>query len=390
MSSSWSRDRPSRRSLTALGIVSLLAVGPAMSALAESSSPSEPDLERAAEARAPYGLPIDTPTLERLLTDGSDVGTDRWGIPMTTEEDATVDLAGRMSYVQDLEVEVLPYVRSLPAFAGVWVDQLRDGGVVVMLTRRDTEVETTLEGMLPASSRGLWFSYVQHTEQELIDAARLAVVTWAEVDAAVEPIGVAVDTRDNEVEYRFLATDIAGAEAYLDDMRSHLGVSVSFVAEEAGSDTACQARDNCHDPFRAGQFVRRANQTGFRCTMGFHIEINGTNDQFLTAGHCGYSGSDDWYANNYGLIGDERATLYAPNGIDIMRVKVDDADQMSDRIYMRDAWPIVGPVLPIQGETLCASLAATGTILTCSTVTDNYHHGTARPRILTILCGAVT
>lgn len=63
----------------------------------------------------------------------------------------------------------------------------------------------------------------------------------------------------------------------------------------------------------------------------FNIVI-GTNERMTTAGHCGYSGSNNWYNRVIGKIGSELASLYEAEGQDIMYVSMADA-QASQYIY---------------------------------------------------------
>jgi hypothetical protein len=69
---------------------------------------------------------------------------------------------------------------------------------------------------------------------------------------------------------------------------------------------------------KGGIVIRKGSTGGDRCTMGFHV-VAGSDVQFVTAGHCGYSGSNNWYHQSYGYVGSEQATLYGNNGIDIMK-----------------------------------------------------------------------
>ena len=49
------------------------------------------------------------------------------------------------------------------------------------------------------------------------------------------------------------------------------------------------------------------------CTMAFVVYTNSLDAQFLTAGHCGYGGSNNWYHPGLPgnqLVGTDQATLY--------------------------------------------------------------------------------
>lgn len=104
--------------------------------------------------------------------------------------------------------------------------------------------------------------------------------------------------------------------------------------------------------------------------MGFHIRV-GSDEQFLTAGHCGYSGSNSWYHTGYGLVGSEIATLYSSGGKDVMRVGLPDA-QASNLIYGTSHTGTLGSgALPVVNETVCAS-EGNNNAIDCGTVSDDW------------------
>ncbi len=114
----------------------------------------------------------------------------------------------------------------------------------------------------------------------------------------------------------------------------------------------------------------------YRCSMGFHIWVpdaspkSDPNTQFLTAGHCGYAGSDDWHHDGVGTddqIGWEKATLYDDSyARDIMRVSVKGSvagDEMSALIYGEPGEMYLTEASnPVQGEVLCMSLGRSNRI----------------------------
>lgn len=73
---------------------------------------------------------------------------------MTADEAQVLDLHGRARFVQDLEPAVLPFVRELPTFGGVWIDQRDGGSLVVTLTRLETDVIEAIDGLMPERSLG--------------------------------------------------------------------------------------------------------------------------------------------------------------------------------------------------------------------------------------------
>jgi len=123
---------------------------------------------------------------------------------------------------------------------------------------------------------------------------------------------------------------------------------------------------------RAGVVIRNdtANSAG-TCTMGFHILI-GSDEQFLTAGHCGCAYTAvDWHHTGLGLIGNEAATMtgLATQKKDMMRVQMNDS-QASALMYA-DSGDMGDGALPIVNETVFASLGVSN-LKKSGTVTDDW------------------
>jgi streptogrisin C len=110
---------------------------------------------------------------------------------------------------------------------------------------------------------------------------------------------------------------------------------------------------------RGGIEIRKGSTSGSKCTMSFHV-MYGTDAQFLTAGHCGYAGSDNWKHPGYGsaTIGSELSSVYL-SGTDAMRVSLVQ-NQDSNRVYTNQAsnfvtmnaaiWPVIGQVVRLSGS----------------------------------------
>lgn len=89
--------------------------------------------------RAAFGLDDDRQTVALLLNSERDVGTAEWGIPMTAEEELTLDLPGRMAYAEEAQREMLPFAMSTPTFGGAYFDQQNGGRLVILLTQMGGE-----------------------------------------------------------------------------------------------------------------------------------------------------------------------------------------------------------------------------------------------------------
>jgi V8-like Glu-specific endopeptidase len=155
------------------------------------------------------------------------------------------------------------------------------------------------------------------------------------------------------------------------------GVPVAIEESERPVPSACNTRDDCWDPdLNLGVRVRKGSTTGSVCGMGFHIVIGG-DEQFLTAGHCGYSGANCWYHTNLpgtsanpGRIGCELGTLYtASTSQDAMRVQMNDI-RASDVMYTSRR-VIDTTRYPYVNDLICGDLVNSN-IVDCGYVYDSY------------------
>lgn len=338
---------------------------------ADTANANPEQIAAAAAERATFGLPAEVGTVSALLGSSRDVGTPRWGIAMTAEEEASIDLPGRMRFADDLEDAFLPYARSLPTFAGAWIDQASGGGVVVGLTEISPVIQKDLEALTPQPSRGVRLVAAVHTENELRDALDAAMETWSGFGGP-QPLSVYVDERRGSLVVNVLRSDGAAAYQVAPQVSGQLGVPVVVVADETERprDIACTTRSNCSDPYRAGVLIREGSVSGEPpCTLAFPILANG-DIQVLTAGHCGYYGSD-WYHPGEGRVGIVQSNLWVSGGKDVLRMSMYDV-QGSEMIYgygTNDQYSGAG--VPTLNETLCASMAMSDRV-DCGTVQYTY------------------
>lgn len=237
--------------------------------------------------------------------------------------------------------------------------------MVVLLTERDQAVADEILARMPSSNLGLRIVEVAYTEASLMEAVSRARNAWGRIALAIGLVSVGLDTMNNRLAVAVRSVDLPEAQSVAAKLEIELGVPVAVEAGEEDRDVDCTSRNNCHDPYKAGiNIYKGAVDSVPECTMGFHIRI-GTDEQFVTAGHCGYTGSDEWFEPVLGRIGIELATLYAQNGQDIMRLSMFDA-QASDDIYGGSS-DITGSGSPVLNETVCAS-KGTSNEVDCGTV----------------------
>lgn len=325
--------------------------------------------------RAAFGLDASLEVVSSLLAGSEDVGTATFGIAMTAEEMAELDLAGRMAFSNTMHAAIEGVVDGSPSFAGTFVDQTQDGSITVLVANGDTGLAARLDDLVPGD--GSRTMHIRHVKYSLATLSRAMVDTrdrWAEITPEVELVSVAVDTRANGLRVAVHEGDIAAAVMVQADLEARVGVPVAFESAAPSLDEVCTSRDNCYTPMKAGSRIRHGGVNGSICGMGFHIRLGSGDEQLLTAGHCGYTGSLSWYHYGYGLVGSVQASYYVYGGIDLQRIQMPDP-QASDDLFGGPS-NIVGSRYPSQGEAVCASLSMTQTI-DCGTIRDAYKSWTS-------------
>lgn len=338
------------------------------------------DAERvrsAARERQHYGLPSDEATVRSIIATGHDVGTGRLGIVLTAAEEEMLDLPGRGDHVALVSSLVLDRIRSTPAYAGAYVDQPAGGAVVVLLTREDDAALQIIEAARPALDRPLEVRYVT-TSLEDLEAAMFRVwKLWPEHVGAGEPVTVSVDEIANSVVIGARSADLAAATQASSTLAELLGVDIVIEEREALTDL-CSSRTSCAPPMKAGISVYQgANPPNHqaRCSMGFHIYNGSGQGRFVTAGHCGYQGSSNWYNPGSSIsIGWEVATQYGPGlstSRDIMAVHMP-TSWMTNRFF-GSSLQVKSMAHPVLNETICASLGVSSDAYDCGWVADTTH-----------------
>ncbi|HYO51660.1 hypothetical protein [Archangium sp.] len=330
-------------------------------------------LTRAIEERAHWGLPAERSTVASLLESGHDVGTERLGIPMTQEELDALDLPGRMAFAHAVRQSAVPFVNSLPTSGGVYIDQQQNGSLVVLLTEPSAELEAEIAKRMPASSRGFRVARATHTEAQLREALTRAWDTWKTVAPTTPLLGAGLDIMENRILFEVDPVDLEGSRRVLAALGARMGVRVGVAprAPEESQDTSCTSRDSCYTPTRAGtRIYKGAIDSVNECTMAFHVVSTDGDIEFVTAGHCGYGGSNYWYIKDGTsdglLLGTEQKTLYSAGGQDIMRVQLP-VDQKSHLVYGESRVYGGSGACPVVGQAACAS-RGTSNIVDCGTV----------------------
>lgn len=368
--------------------VALLA-GLAPVATAEANPPTAEVLAAAIAEREVYGLPTDSQTMRELFAGTNDVGTPEWGVPMTAAEEEEIDLLGRMTFVSNLEEGVLPWVRSLPTYAGAWIDQKKNGGLIVMLTQLEATTMDQIAARMPAESRGLEFRAAPVAYEKLMAASAAARAAWSRHSPQVTIHGLAIDTINNRLRVVVDPDHLDLARSHADAVATDLGVPLALEGGQASEDAACSSAWSCWGPMRGGTLIWNdaprsgPDQGGWYCSMGFHIRI-GTDEQYLTAAHCGWrndNGSSppapelrvaDWHIWQFGFVGNKLQAWgggAVQNGEDVMRNAM--LDSQASRVIFGES-PLVSATAqwPVVNSTVCARLGRTA-IEDCGTVTHD-------------------
>jgi len=334
----------------------------------------EGDLRGDVETRASFGLDSSVDLINNLRGTPQDVGTSRYGFPLTQEE--LTDLEARFAFASATRTTVIPFAEGLSTFAGAFYNHQADGELVILLTEAPEEIRSEIASLAPAGGVTR-IETVSHTQAHLRQALAQVREKWNTL-IGPEAYAIAVDTPANAVRIDVDPAEVAAAELLLPQLNNVLNVPVFFGISNRPQDTACNNKEDCTGPMRAGIVIRRGSTTSSdACTMGFHIEV-GSDIQFVTAGHCGYSGSNDWYHAGYsgnggcgtGCVGSELSSQYINGGRDIMRVQMPDVEASSE-LYAGTV--AVNTTLdPYVGQALCSSRGFSDPSWKCGAVDDDY------------------
>ncbi len=365
--------RPRRR-FAAMAIavcMCLSAAGISLTAASEPSADESLDPALIAE-RATYGLGTDARSLARLAGEG-DVGSALFGIPATADEVIQLDLSGRTEFGIAAHQGLIPYAESLEEYAGVFSNPSDNGNLTILVTSDDPQLQAEIERRAPAGSRTVTVALAPVPYSELVRVAELIRSLSLEAFPQTDIHWVGVEVQNNRVRVEVDEPRIGEMQSLLEREQGFGEVDVIVMAGSRGREDAC-FRWDCVDPMRAGNQIRREDQApGYMsCTMGFHVSA-GSNEIFLTAGHCGHGGDFDWHhpiAGSTAPIGNDGATWYVHNGVDAQRVTLPDA-QASNLVFGVSG-SVTGSFNPGEGETHCWSRGYTGGPPDCGTITDSY------------------
>lgn len=326
----------------------------------------------AIEERFAYGFDWQQDTVESLL------GSEQLGMVLS---DGEADIVrGRLELQAAVTPELADAARSLVGFAGLYFDHSDNGRLVVQTTRSAQDTAAQLRAVQPDFDQIARVDSVQFDRTELEKGVGAAWDVAARLIPDATTTSVSIDSTTNSVLLRVLQADLDVALAQAAEIEREIGVGLTVSVGEIAEPSVCTSRENCYSPMKAGILIRRGSTTAPRCTMGFHVQ-QGSDELYVTAGHCDEGAADYWYHKNFnqndcgtgfavGCIGRRAGTLLANNGSDVAMMQMAD-DQDSSSVYANST-PASGWWWPIQNEGACSSLGMTGA-WDCGTVSDDYY-----------------
>lgn len=345
---------------------------PAVGSVAEDDA-----LDRAIAFRAAYGFDDDRAFVRGLMQEGAHPVSEEYGFPLTRSE--VGELERRNQFVAAVAKSVVPYVRGLDSFAGVWIDQKAGGELVVMLTNVTASTRDSVRNRLPVDSLGVRFEEVDDSWTSLNRALEVSDKEWADLGTNIEPQAFNVDERANRLTVKILRKDLDVARGADLPFERRVGVDVGFegtppIVDMAPDYSRCDERWQCYGPFLLGIRIFYGEPgASWRCGMGFqmkHDTNSNLNQTFLTAGHCGYNRSGNWHHSDafqeaYGRIGEKVSSRYTSDNRDLMLVSIDDWPQNKSKKIFGEAqtsMEMLDADNLINGEQLCMSLSQTNQV----------------------------
>jgi hypothetical protein len=273
---------------------------------------------------------------------------------LATNDPPGLDVAS-LDYETRISTEVAPLARSLPEFAGIYMDRATDGRAVVMLTRANPHAEDAMRALVGDAAQGIEFTYVTHSYAELQKAIDLLWEQWPNRFDGRLPVAIGLNTIGNSLDLYVEQDQVDATSAAKDALSKLVGIPISVIVSPPVTSRACTDRDHCTSPMKAGNRIHKGSNYGSLCTMGFHV-VHGTAKQFLTAGHCILTGSPNWYHQGYGFVGPWAAHAVGNGGFDSALIDMP-AAQVSNKIY-GTSWPVGGWVWATVGHTVYKSAGA--------------------------------
>lgn len=287
------------------------------------------------------------------------------GLSLTPDEHTA--LTTRLAFQARVLNDVLPRLEAEPGFSGAYFDSQSDGRLIVHVARPVTTTMEALRNTVPNLSLPIEFVEVDVTFADLHAGVDRLSKGWSAIFGDdLRFLSIASDKRTLSLEVRVDQQSlkrVEGSRAQLAALADPLSVAIAVGVPYR--DSACTDREHCTSPQKGGNVIRKGSTSGGQCTMGWHVQV-GSDEQYLTAGHCGYTGSNNWYHQGWGLVGAETATLYPTWEVDAMRLQITDT-QDSSQVWgisgniTSSGWPVVGT--NVWASRGVSNVVASGTVI---------------------------
>lgn len=242
------------------------------------AGPFDTALARAINFREFVGFSTDREFVTASLVDSTAFPDLSWGLPLTTDE--ATEMARRLE-VQLAVDSVIEELGAMPTSAGVYMDQHAAGEPVFLTTEEPQQFRARIAARVP-----LEISYrierARFTRWELEEVRRQIIEDRPELRmGGIEIHSVGILVPENRV---LVGVVGAGPDAAA-VLNEKYGGSVAVREDPVRELDSC-GRTNC-PPLKGGILIYRTTSTGWECTAGFIVKLQGTSTlRVLTAGHC--------------------------------------------------------------------------------------------------------
>lgn len=306
-----------------------------------SSSPLTPEQL----ARDTFGLSTDIAVIDQRTSSAS---IERFGMRLSPAEHQHVEqwLAFEETVVED----IAPKLEQLDQYHGLYFDRGNDISLVVVAAPGGVG-NVAKDGALEPLGERVTVVTRDYTYEQAQTWVRTITEAWNRDNRLPAMNSVSLSTDWTRLEISTPEPVTAEQAAVVESLAADLPgtPNIDWTVDPPDQDNACTSRTNCTWPMRAGIKITA-------CTMGFHVRV-GSDEQFLTSGHCQGGGTDTYSHPGWGIVGTTTSNFLL-QGYDVQRVQMSDG-QASNRIYgWSSAQNITGHRYPTPGETICSSLGA--------------------------------
>ena len=201
---------------------------PRESITGEPAKPVSERLRNAIKARRRYGFDTDPDVVRQIMRDPWQPASRKFGFPMTAAEESEIwSRSGRSHRASAIQ----PWLRTLPTFGGVWLDQRGGGDVVIALTDADPVVIAEIDRFFTPYGETPWrLVIVPHTARELKRALWRVHAASKQLDPDATLWAAGVDQSAGLVSLMYDPDDVGRMRARKAKLEKALGVPVRITS----------------------------------------------------------------------------------------------------------------------------------------------------------------